>query len=272
MKFKTIYFFFNAILVVSFTVIFFMPFFMLGWDYVKVFWTQNWYLPLVFFLTVAVLNAYFLSKWKLFSLLESENWKEASQYLERRIYEKNSSSRQAVRILINTCIVLADIVALARLSRHIAENKPRLFAVFALDLGVPYIIRGDPAMMEAYFEKALRNPRVRKRDWLRWNLAFARMAGGGYADREKVREELSLLAKKEEDPLLVLLSVYLLDKSAEKGDDEARLIAGVCSSLKGKYTREAWVKTVGRSRNTLMGLVLSKLADEAEKWLFEGEE
>lgn len=270
MKFKTIYIFFNTVLAVSFAVIFSMPFFMLGGDYVKVFWTQNWYLALFFFLVLAVLNVYFLCKWKLFSLLESENWEETRRYLERRVYEKNSSSRQALRILINTCIVLADIEGLARLSRHIAEKKPRLFAVFALDLGIPHIVRGDPAAMRAYFEEALRNPKLRKRDWLRWNLAFARMAGDEYADREKAREELSLLAANSPDPLLRLLSVYLLDKSAEKRDADVQLIARVCSSLKGKYTRrEAWEKTAGRSKNSLIGLVLAKLLAEAEKWLFE---
>jgi hypothetical protein len=215
------------------------------------------------------MNAWFLYKWKLFSLMESENWKGACLYLEQRVYKKNSSSRQAVRLLINTYIVLADIEGLAKLSRHLAENKARLFAVFALELGIPHIVRNDFAAMQSYFEAVLKNPKVKRRDWLRWNLAFARMADGSPVGREKAREDLFLLAEKPEDPVLRLLTVYLLDKSVEKSDAVTKLTDRVCSSLKGKYTREEWEKTVGRSKSSLIVLVLSKLLEEAEKWLFE---
>jgi hypothetical protein len=263
------------LLVTSFAIIIFMPFFMLGWDYVKVFWMRNWYLAAVFFLTLAVLNVYFLCKWKLFSFVESENWSELRLYLERRVYEKKSSSRPAVRILINTYIVLADTGGLMKLSRYLAENKPRLFAVFALDLGIPYIVRGVSSETRTYFEEALKNPRARKRDWLRWNLAFARMACGGYEDREKAQEELVLLVEKAEDPLVRLLSVYLLDRSIEKSDAGTQLTAAaraslnVRESLKGMYTREKWEKIPGQAKDSLITLVLSKLLAEAENWLFE---
>jgi acyl-CoA-binding protein len=257
------------LLVASFAIIIFMPFFMLGWDYVKVFWIRNWYLAAVFFLTLVILNIYFLCKWKLFSLVEAENWNELRQYLEQRIYEKKSSSRQAVRILINTYIVLADTGGLMKLSRYLAENKPRLFAVFALDLGIPYIVRAAASETRAYFEEALKNPRARKRDWLRWNLAFARMACGGYTNREQARAELARLAEKPEDPLVWLLSVYLLDKSAEKSDAGTEFMAAARASLKGRYTREKWGKIPGRAKNSLIILVLSKLIAEAENWLFE---
>ena len=48
MKFKAIFVIFNLIILVSFLFIFLIPFFMLGWDYTQVFWTENWSVALVF--------------------------------------------------------------------------------------------------------------------------------------------------------------------------------------------------------------------------------
>ncbi len=69
MKFKTIFILFNAVIIFSFLIIYFMPLMMLGWEYATVFWSKNWFLPLLFAGVLALLNTYFISNWKLFSLL-----------------------------------------------------------------------------------------------------------------------------------------------------------------------------------------------------------
>jgi hypothetical protein len=249
-----------------------MPFFMLGWDYVKVFWTANWYLAAVFVIAFLVLNAYFLHNWKLFSLIEKEDWKEVRRYLEQCIYEKNKASRQTVRILINTCIVLADTAGLEKLSRYLEQKNSRFSAFFALELGIPYILQEDSAAPEAYFAKAVANPKTRKKGWLRWNLAFARMKEGAGNNSEKAVAELAALTEKTKDPVLLLLTAYLLDSHAGTRGDIKKLTTGVCDTLRRKYTRSAWQKISQQSRNDLVVLILSKLLDDAEKWLFENEE
>jgi hypothetical protein len=95
------------------------------------------------------------------------------------------------------------------------------------------------------------------------------MAGGGYEDRKKAQDDLAVLAENPKDPVVRLLSVHLLDKSAEKNDALVKLTDEVCSFLRRKYTRETWKETVSRAKNSLIVLILSKLLDEAEKWLFE---
>jgi hypothetical protein len=42
MKFKAIFILFNGALILSFLLIFFMPFFLLGADFFSLFWTRNW--------------------------------------------------------------------------------------------------------------------------------------------------------------------------------------------------------------------------------------
>jgi hypothetical protein len=265
------YFFFNALLVLSCAVIFFMPFFMLGWSYVKVFWTQNWYIAAAFLIVITAFNIFFLRNWHLFSLLGNEDWKGARRCLEQLIYEKKRESGQTIRFLINTCIVLADTSGIERLARHLEETKSRFFAVFALELGIPYMTRAPSAGSEAYFARAAANPKARKRGWLRWNLALARMREGGKGVAAAA-EDLAALAGETKDPALLLLTAYLLDSCDEIRNGSKKLAASIRAALKQKYTPSAWEKISQRLSGDIAGLILSKSLDAAKQWLFENEE
>jgi hypothetical protein len=269
LKFKTIFVFFNILIIVSFISILCMPYFMLGWDYVKIFWGTHWYLAAVFFVVMAAMNAYFLRNWKLFSLLEIENWKGVREYLEELVYKKKKESRQAVRLLINTYIVLADTKALGELSRYLEQKPSRYFGFFALELGIPYLVENDPAAMRDYFERALRNPASRKKDWLRWGAAFAGLGSSGRETREAAAGELADLASGSREAVLRLLAVYLLDNRAEKNDESGPFTAGVRAALRSSYTRSSWEKSAGRFKVSLGGLILKQLLRDAENWLFE---
>jgi hypothetical protein len=271
LKFKTIFVFFNILIIVSFVSVLFMPFFMIGWDYVKVFWSENWPLAVVFIAVMAGMNSYFLWNWKLFSLLEAQDWKAVRGYLEERIYKKKKESRQTVRLLINTYIVLADIKALAELSGYLEEKASRYSGFFALELGIPWLIGNDLEAMRAYFERALRHPFARKKDWLRWSCAFAGLGSPMRERREAAAGDLTLLASGGSEAALRLLAAYLLDNYAEKGDDAWRLGQNVRTALKSSYTRSSWEKATGRFKVSLAGLVLKQLLHEAEAWLFEEE-
>ncbi len=81
MKFRTIYILFNVVIAVSFVFVFFLPFFLLGWDYSLEFWKGSWYLALFFIVLLGVLNAFFAWNWKVFSLVEKEDWSGLSAHL-----------------------------------------------------------------------------------------------------------------------------------------------------------------------------------------------
>jgi hypothetical protein len=269
LKFKTIFVFFNILIVISFVSILFMPYFMLGWDYVRMFWRANWPLAAVFFAVMAGMNAYFLRNWKLFSLLEAEDWKAVRGYLEEFIYKKKKESRQAVRLLINTYIVLADIKALAELSRHLEEKASRYFGIFALELGIPCMVGDDPEAMRSYFERALQSPASRKKDWLRWSCAFAGLGSPAREKREAAAGDLAELASGGREAVLRLLAAYLLDNRAEKDDEAGRLGQNARAALKNLYTKASWEKAAGRFKVSLAGLILKQLLHDAEAWLFE---
>ncbi|MCL1818697.1 MAG: hypothetical protein FWG35_07180, partial [Spirochaetaceae bacterium] len=171
-----------------------MPFFMLGGGYVKVFWRENWYLGAAFGLVLGALNFYYVKNRTLFSFFEREDWQGARGYLEELVYGRKKDSRQIIRLLINTYVVLADTQALAKLSRYLEEASPRRFAFFALELGIPAMVQGSPDAMRDYFERALAAPGARKRPWLLWHTAFAGLGSGSAETREQAASRLRELA------------------------------------------------------------------------------
>ena len=93
MKFKTIYILFNAVILLSFGFIFLMPLLLLGSDYFSLFVSKNWIAGALFLLTLIIINGYFLWNWKLFHLLETEDWRGLINLLENRVYEKGLRRR-----------------------------------------------------------------------------------------------------------------------------------------------------------------------------------
>ena len=169
MKFKVIFALFNVVVVLSFLFIFLMPVFFLGWDYTQLFWSSNWILAAAFAAVMIGLNAYFLSNWKLFTYLESEDWQGLIGYLEDRIYRKGRISRQRIRVLVNTYVVVANTDKIAALEDHLRERAPSYLPRFALHFGIPHLVGNNPQDIEAYYGEMRQNPQCRDRTWIDWS-------------------------------------------------------------------------------------------------------
>ncbi len=265
MKFKVIFLLFNAVLVVAFLVIYLMPLFVIGWDYAKLFWASDWYLPVIFFAIIGALNLYFALNWRLFILLEREDWAGIVRYLETQVFEKNRLRRQYVRILINGYLVNSNTEAIGRLERLIREKKPALVGAFALSLGIPYLLKNEPAEMERYFGAFVGNKRVAKENWISWNHAFALML---LKRREEARETLVGVARRSREPVLLLLSYYLLDAFSNDDPRVERLLEEGKASLKKRFSPILWQKELDRAKDEVEVVLLSKLVQEATEWLF----
>ncbi len=263
MKFKVIFLLFNVVLVVSFLVIYLMPLFIIGWDYTKVFWAANWYLPAIFFAIIAVLNVYFALNWRLFNLLEREDWASLVSYLEQEIFTKNRIRRQYVRILVNGYLVNSNTEGISRLEALVREKRPALMPSMVLSFGIPHLLKGEPAQMEEYFAEFLNDRGTRERNWVLWNHAFALML---QKRRDEARGELLSVVKASREPVLRLLSLYLLDAFSD-GDVERVLEEGK-ASLKKRFTPSLWQKELERAKDNVQVVILSKLVQESTEWLF----
>jgi hypothetical protein len=236
---------------------------MLDLDYARDFWGRNWGLPVLFFVIIGLLNAYFVFNWKLFSLLEKEDWPALIDHLEHRIYERKLIVGQQVKILANAYLVRSDVEAIGKLEGFIRENKPRILPKFALVFGIPYLLRNDPEEMVRYFSQFTE---LKGSDgaWIRWNCAFAYILNGEASKAEAI---LSGLSAERTEPILGLLSVYLLH-SLNPNAEHMTIVETKRAKLREKYSRESLLREIERSKGSVQVVVLQKLIEEAADLLF----
>jgi hypothetical protein len=242
-----------------------MPLAMLGWDYTQVFWSQNWALPAVFLGIIGILNAYFVFNWKLFRLLEREDWESLVTFLNERIYKKNIIFVQNVRILVNAYLVRSAIDDIVKLEKHLRGKRPKLFSRLALSFGIPYMLNNNSEEMERYFREFL-DVRQKDRYWIRWNYAFSLAL---QEKHEAAADILANIAQSTRVPVLLLLTLYLLESLKMDKPEFIRVVADQTAVLKKRYSRDDWENEIEKSRNNVQVVILSRLVEEAIDWLFK---
>jgi hypothetical protein len=263
MRFKIIFILFNVVIVVSFLAIYLMPLIILDFDYAKAFWSRNWGLPLLFLAIIGLLNTYFILNWKLFTLLEREDWPALITHLEHRIYVRKLIIGQQVKILSNAYLVRSDVEAIGRLENFIREQKPKILPKFALVFGIPHLLRNDPSEMIGYFSQ-FTHLGGNEGAWIRWNYAFALILNG---DTLEAQTALSKLCAEKLEPVLTLLVIYLLH-SLKPEEGKIGLIEEKRTKLRERFTRARWHNEIERSKGSIQVVVLQKLIEEATEWLF----
>lgn len=265
MKFKLIFILFNAIIVVSFLFIFFLPYFILGWDYTELFWSRNWFLAALFLVVLFALNTYFIANWKLFSFLEREDWPKLIEYLEEKIFQGNRTRAQEIRILINTYVVTSQPERIEKLEAYLREHKPKLVKRFAVPFGIPYLVRNDADEMEQYYGGLMKDPDSRDHAWLVWNYAFALLM------QQRTEEAKGYLLQLKDDvknPVLYLLTLYLLDPFTKQDESIAESVESGKQQLRDKYGGTSWQKEIDKNRDNLEVIVLARLVRDATAWAF----
>ncbi len=272
MKFKTIFFLFNAVVAFSFLFIFLFPLFILGGEYAAGFWKANWFLGVFFLVILGVLNGFFLSNWKLFQLVEREDWSALTTWLEDRMFKKGSLRGQYVRLYVNSAMLRSDLAAIDRLEALLRERKPALLRRLAVLFGVGYLLRNEAESSLAFFEPFLESPEVEARGWLWLDYAFCLIL------RNRAPESLPWLrrASARKDPVLTLLAAYLTANIAapalasEPDRTAARSAAEeIRDGLRKRFDPERWSREVEKAKNDVHVVILSRLLDDSGRWLFD---
>jgi hypothetical protein len=268
MKFKTIYILFNAVILLSFGFIFLMPLLLLGGDYFTLFVSKNWIAGVLFLCTLIIINGYFLWNWKLFRLLESEDWRGLIHLLEHRVYRQGRRRRATVKMLINAYVVTSSIEKISVLESHLREKKPSLLRSFALQFGIPYLLKmkDEPKAAETYFGRAAERPDAPHRDWLRWSYASSLLLQRQF---EAAKVTLLELLDAKLDPVLELLTVHGLSfftgvdpQLAERVESERRRLAQ-------RFSPEQWDKRIESNSRHIQIVLFNGIIRDAKRWLFE---
>ncbi len=265
MRFKTIYVIFNIVIIVSFLFIFFMPLLLLGREHFGEFLLRNWPSAALFVVALAGFNVYFVRSWKLFELLEREDWTGLIGHLEQEIYGKGRITRRHVKILINAYLVASRMEEIIRLHGHLSERRPALTNTFAIPFGIPYLLLNRPADSERYFGEVLASVRPRDRGWVSWNHAFSRVQ---LREVDAARSEFEALLADGRDPVLFLLSLYMLDSLSRGDEREREAVEARAREFRRRHSQKAWNKRVEGARENMEVLVLSRIIKQASDWVF----
>ena len=272
MKFRTIYILFNVVVVISFLFVFLLPFFLLGPEYSLEFWKGNWYLALVFLLVIAALNVFFAANWKIFTLVEKEDWSSLSVHLVDKIFNKKRYSSRHVGLLVNAYLLQSDVEGIQRLENELAANRLDLLKRNAVLFGVTRLLRNRPEEASEFLKPFLDSKGAEAREWLRFDYAFS------LALQKRFVEATPFLTEglESKDAVLCLLSAYLVGSlaaaSAATEDNQNELKAraeATRASLKKRFSNQRWNREVERAKGEIHIVVLSKLIDDAGRWLFE---
>jgi hypothetical protein len=241
-----------------------MPLFMLGWQYTTVFWSDNWYLPVIFFLILGGLNGYFALNWKWFTLLERKDWDGLISHLEEQVYTKKRYRAQPVRILINAYLMKSRTEDIQRLEGRLKEEKQRLRTRFALSLGIPYLLADDPQRMESYFHEFL-SKGGKEGPWIIWNYSFALML---QKKTEEARQHLKGLLESNPPVTVHMLTLYLLDAFSPTDEVIAKTVQEGRGELIARFSEKKLQEEIERQRSNLQVVILGKLIQEAKGWLY----
>jgi len=269
MKFKTIFFLFNGIILFSFLFIALMPLFILGGEYTRIFWAENWFLAVIFLLFISLLDAYFILNWSMFSLLEKEDWPALTAYLENEVYEKKRITHRNVRMMVNTSLTISNLDKITRLEKEVRDKKTAWLSRYGTMLGIPYLLNENREQGKFFFQECLNGARDRDKPWLQWCYSFVLLSGG---DSSEAAPYLKDLSAQEKDPVLRLLSMYLYTSSLpeqERNGDSAGMKE---EFLKKHPERKSLDRALNRSRsNNVTVLLLSSILEDSLSWMYGSE-
>lgn len=255
MRFKSIFWLFNIVVILALILVSAASFFMLETNSAALFWRNMWLLLLMFVLMIAALDFYFILNWKLFTYLEREDWPALLAWLEERLYLKGKLNRPYSNLLINTALSVSNLDAVKKLETEIRQRKPELIKSLGVSLGIPVLLEQNWSAIGDYFGPLADNPRTHRRDWAQWCRALASGDKG-------IDELLELLSG--QDISIQLLSLQVLEQMAgQLNETQIAVLSGKKTEIRVAVKGSAGERVLQRSReNHLMAVVLSSRVNE----------
>ncbi|MBN1411681.1 MAG: hypothetical protein JW969_12615 [Spirochaetales bacterium] len=266
MKFKSIFLIFNIIISLSFLALFLMPLFFLGSDQFLSFLTNNWFAFIIFILTISVFNVYFLLNWKLFTLLEKEDWESLISFLENEIYANNRINGKYVKILLNTYFMTSNLDKILKLKIYLNEKKPVFIDKFCIPFSIPYLLADKAEEAEKFFGKILSNKKNAHQNWIRWNYALSLLQQNQI---ESAKKEYVILLDSKLNPILNLLTMYMLNSITGKDTVAREKLDTSKIEFRKIHTSDSFVKLLEKSKTNIEAVILTSVIRDASNWIFD---
>ena len=229
-------------------------------------------LPLLLFmgLFLTCMCIYFFINYRLFSLLEREDWPALAYYLEQKIYLKRKYSNKNVRLLASSYLVISDYQSVLKLENKAILAKPSVVYKNLLIFGAARILSGSHTDAAGFFKSNMGKCEKKDKQWLNWFYGFSMLLSGDFNQAEP---DFLSLAVSSDNVLITGLSSYFLHSSIEKrsiNPDKCSEIAenGRKRVLNTVKTIENWGKETDKVGAEIHIAIIRKYIDEAGKWLF----
>jgi hypothetical protein len=284
LKFKTVIFLFNVLMLCFIAAVFLAPLAALGTDLAGGFIRGIWFL---FPLTLAVLGAvdlFFAANYRIYTLLEKEDWPALVQVLEEKVLRKGRRSGRLVKLLAAAYLVLSDPRSVTALEQKLAVSGKRLLRRDALLFGAARILAGDPGGAAAFFaslsgnvsgesgsKKSSEKSSGGGSEWIRWYGGFSLLLARRF---EEASGAFILLAREGRDGVLAALSSYFLAESLpgflprRAGELRDAAAAGKDRVRRILRTRADWDREVRRVETEVHAAVLASYLNRAADYLY----
>jgi hypothetical protein len=273
LKFGTVIIVSNAILLVFILLVLFFPIILLGSGTSAAFWRSAWPAGVFFLLILLAMNLFYALNFRLYYLLEWEDWPALARYLEKRTIEKGRYHSFGVRLLANAYLILADNEALADLENRVASVKPVLLEKLALIFGTGRIVRKDYSGAARFFADRFRlaGPASPESLWLSWYSGFALLLDTRYTAAAGC---FSYLAQTAKNPVVTALAAWFLGQvlpaalPEESGDFAVVAEQGRKRAKDMLPRRPAWDKKTGAIRGEIYAVLISRYLQDTADWLY----
>jgi hypothetical protein len=230
--------------------------------------------PLLIFMSVILvcLGIFFLFNYRLFLLLEREDWPALAYYLEQKIYVKNRYNSRFVKLLASSYMVISDYPSVLKLENKVFLAKRSVVEKNVLIFGAARVISGDHKGAAAFFKNHLDKSKLRRRDreWVRWFYGFSWLLSSAF---DKAEHEFLSMALSSDDALITGISAYFLannlaNKSLKRQDCLVAAENGRSRIVDTLKNIEGWEKEVSRAETEIHIAIIRQYIDETGIWLF----
>jgi hypothetical protein len=270
LKFKYLIFAFTIIITIVILVTALLPLLLNKAEYVANF--RYITLPLLLFMAFLLIcmSIYFFINYRLFSLLEREDWPALAYYLEHKIFVKNGYSERNVRLLASSYLVISDFQSVLKLENKAAAARPSIINKNILIFGAARILSGNHADAAVFFKSHMEKCDKKHKAWVRWFYGFSQLLSGEFNQAEP---EFSSLAVSSDNALITGLSAYFLHSSIEKRSRNSNKCHEIAENgrkriIDGVKTVGNWKKEADKVGAEIHIAIIRKYIDESGKWLF----
>jgi hypothetical protein len=217
------------------------------------------------------MSIFFFLNYRLFLLLEREDWPALAYYLEQKIFVKNRYSDRNVRLLASSYLVISDFQSVQKLEGKALIAKPTAFYNNILIFGTARILGGNHTEAAVFFKSHSGKSGKKDKQWVLWFCGFSQLLSGAYSQAEP---DFSSLAASSNNVFITGLSAYFLCNSIEKHSvnrDKCHETAeyGKARVIKAVKNAKKWRKETKKMETEIHISIIKKYIDEAGKWLFE---